>query len=150
LNPTAHADPLVNIQMLGWDLTQLGPAPANANQFLTNVQVNPGDTVIYSILTFLSPTGTINIQQSTSPPFSSVGRTITAAVNFKDGISSLNFDAYQLASDQIQVDFKATIPPAVSSSGDTIAPGQGVSLFSGPGGNPNTKTQNWQGSSLHS
>jgi len=128
----AHADPLVNVQMLGWDLTTLGPAPASANQYLPNLQVNPGDTVVYSILTYMSPTGTFN---TNSFAVNSGGVFLSKLVNNVDGINTLTFDAYQLTADQIQVDFKNGVPiqTSVTSSGQTatLAPAQGISLTSG-------------------
>jgi len=136
----ARADPLVNVRMLGWDITQQGPAPSNPNSYGTVLDVKAGDTIVYAVLTYLSPTGTTNA----NPTADTSGQTINQTVNGIDGIQSLTFDSYQLASDQIQVDFKNVIPSTPTSSGGSSPP-EGMSLFSGPGGNLNTKTQNWKG-----
>jgi hypothetical protein len=125
LSAVSQASPLVNLVMLGKDIST-GQASFSASQ-----SVNAGDTVVYEVLAFLAPTGTTNSNGNTG------GHTITAKLNNTDGINSLSFDAYQLTSDAIQVDIQNAIAPTTS------GPGQGMALNTGAGSNNNTNTQNW-------
>jgi len=128
-----QASPLVHVQILGKDITQ--------GQTIFNnliMMATPGDTVVYELRTYLSATGTSNSNYH--------GHTMTSKINLIDGINSLSFDAYQLPTDAIQVDFKNAIPSTVTSSSlsapaaaagmqplalTTTSPAEGVSLTTG-------------------
>jgi len=120
----SNASPLASVTMIGKDITQgqtvfsVGP-----------INVGVGDTIVYSLLTFLNATGVTN---------ANIGVPFSVKVNNTDGINALSFDAYQLASDQIQVDFKNAIPVMTSVTGsgatNTISPAEGVSLVTGTTG----------------
>jgi len=125
LSAVSSASPLVNVQMMGWDISTQGPAPATVTGWQSTATVHAGDTVVYEILTFLSPVGTTNhITDATHP----TGHTITATVSGTDGINSLSFDAYQLSTDQIQVDLKNGVATQTTPASHKVIPGQGVSL----------------------
>jgi len=141
----AQASPLVQVVMYGKDITSTGPvnpngptgvvpqpytgAGPNLTGFSQNVLVSPGDTVVYAILTFLSPVGTTNSNSG--------GHTITsigAPESGTDGVNNLTFDAYQLTSDTAQVDFKNGKLSAMGQGGN-----EGVALFT------YADTYNWKG-----
>lgn len=126
----ASASPLVNVFMTGKDITQGQAAFTTAP-----IQVQTGDTIVYQVLTFLAPTGTTNALLGATP--------YSIKVNNQDGINSLSVNAFELTSQQIQVDFKNAVPQQVivkSSSGSptstTTVPGEGIVLL--------TATVNWK------
>src|SRR5207248_1216532 len=103
----SSASPLLYEQIVGWDRTtftangEATSAPPTAivsggvlqwKQSLPSVAV--GDTIAYAILAYLAPTGTTNSQSG--------GITLNSKNNVTDGINSLNFDVFELATDQIQ------------------------------------------------
>src|SRR5207244_1027304 len=86
----ATASPLINIQILGKDITR------GDSSFHSAVTVNntAGDTVVYEVLAYLSPIGTTNNGDDNGPI------TINTKNAGTDGINSLNFDIFELASAQ--------------------------------------------------
>jgi len=121
----ALAMPYVNVSMLGKDISQ------GQSAFSANLQVNVGDTVVFQILTYLAATGATNTSGSVPP--------MSVKVNNTDGLNTLTFDAYQLSTDQVQVDFRNGVPlitsvnPTTGSgvSTSTVQPAEGVSLVTG-------------------
>jgi len=141
----ANGSPLVQVVMYGRDITTSGKpivstatsgivhqpyddSPPDLTKFSQSTSVNPGDTVVFAILAFLSPVGTTNSNAG--------GQTITSlgfAEDGTNGIATLSLDAYQLSTDTVQVDFKNAILAAHS------LPAKAFGLFS------YMDTNNWAG-----
>jgi len=68
----SHASPLVTISILGKDISA-GETIFHRDTFWS---IAPGDTIVYTILAFLAPTGTVNT--------SGGGHTLTAKINNTD------------------------------------------------------------------
>jgi len=125
----SNAAPFASVTMIGKDISQ-GQVTFSTGP----IQVVPGDTVVYAVLSFLNATGVTNTTGANAP--------MTVKLNNTDGINTLTFDAFQLASDQIQVDFRNAVPqitsvnPTTGSgvSTSTVQPAEGVSLVTGSTG----------------
>ena len=77
ISATAHASPLVIVQLLGKDLTQ-GQTAFSSTVALPNV----GDSIAYQLNVYLAPVGTTN----------SNGGSISTIVPFADGVNSLKLN----------------------------------------------------------
>ncbi len=91
---TAEAAPLFNLQLLGRDATT---NPGGA--FTATVTVaNAGDVIEYQLVGNMSPVGTVYTGTT-----GAVAITITSLTAGPDGAQSVRLDAFELVSDQIQV-----------------------------------------------
>lgn len=124
MSAVSSASPYVNVVMLGKDISTGGAT------FVSNIPVvNVGDTIVYQVLAFLAPTGTTNANGV------GTGKTLTTKTNNSSGMNSLSIDAYQLTSDDIQVNFKNAVAAGTTvSSGvtTTTSPAEGISLTTSP------------------
>jgi len=127
---TAEAAPLFNVHLEG-------RLQGSGDPFSTTVTVTPTSVIEYQLVGNISPIGTIN---------SSAGNiTITSLTSGPDGVQTLRFDAFELATQDIQVNIPNTEAfqngwgqVSDASPGVQVARGNGNTDVTGirPGHNP--------------
>jgi hypothetical protein len=111
----AGAAPFLNASLVG-------RLSGSGNAFSSTVQVSTGQSVDYQMIYDVAPTGTVNVQGAAT-------RTITSLVFGTDGVNAHKHDIFELASDDIQVNFTApgTLnPDPTALAGDSWAGGSGA------------------------